>query len=177
QQQRVGIARALAADPGLLLMDEPFGAIDAITRTSLQDQLLELQQRLHKTILFVTHDVDEAFRLADQIVVMQRGRVVQFDDPCALVSRPASDFVRALLDTDDRIRQLSLVRVEAVMRPLPAGFTAGSLPTVSAQATLREALSVLLQPGAAVAAVVAEGCPMGQVSIEDLRAVNCEPEP
>ena len=81
QQQRVGLARALAADPGVLLMDEPFGAIDAITRASLQDQLIELQQRLRKTVLFVTHDVDEALRLADRIAVLRRGELVQYDEP------------------------------------------------------------------------------------------------
>ena len=81
QRQRVGVARALAGDPGVILMDEPFGAIDAITRTELQDSLLELQRRLRKTILFVTHDVDEALRLADKIVILREGQVVQYDTP------------------------------------------------------------------------------------------------
>ena len=82
QQQRVGLARALAADPDVLLMDEPFGAIDAITRNSLQQELLELQHRLQKTILFVTHDVDEALLLADRIAILRQGRLVQYDEPC-----------------------------------------------------------------------------------------------
>lgn len=176
QQQRVGIARALAADPGLLLMDEPFGAIDAITRASLQDQLLELQQRLKKTILFVTHDVDEAFRLADRIVIMRYGQVVQFDDPCGLVSRPSSDFVRELLDTDDRVRQLGLVRAETVMHSLPNGFTPGDHPTVDANASLRDALSVLLRPGVQAVTVMRAGCPVGQLAFDDLRSFDCEPD-
>jgi osmoprotectant transport system ATP-binding protein len=89
QQQRVGIARALAADPDVLLMDEPFGAIDAINRTRLQDELASLQQRLKKTVLFVTHDVDEALRLADAIVVLRGGRVVQYDSRAGCsITRP-----------------------------------------------------------------------------------------
>jgi ABC-type proline/glycine betaine transport system ATPase subunit len=85
QQQRVGVARALAGDPDVILMDEPFGAVDAITRASLQDEMLELQRQLHKTILFVTHDVDEALRLADQIVIMQSGRIVQYAAPLQIL--------------------------------------------------------------------------------------------
>ena len=87
QRQRVGVARALAGDPGVILMDEPFGAIDAITRTELQDSLLELQRRLRKTILFVTHDVDEALRLADKIVILREGQVVQYDTPLQILTR------------------------------------------------------------------------------------------
>src|SRR3712207_4623975 len=111
EQQRVGIARALAADPSIMLMDEPFGAIDAITRARLQDELFALQRKLHKTILFVTHDVDEALRLADKIIVMRDDRIVQFDAPLHILGRPADAFVAKLVDPDDILRQLSLIRV------------------------------------------------------------------
>ena len=109
QRQRVGVARALAGDPGVILMDEPFGAIDAITRTELQDSLLELQRRLRKTILFVTHDVDEALRLADKIVILREGQVVQYDTPLKVLTRSVDDFVRQLVGADDIVRQLGLL--------------------------------------------------------------------
>src|SRR5215218_9828326 len=88
EQQRVGLARALAADPAIMLMDEPFGAIDAITRARLQDELAEIQRKLRKTIIFVTHDVEEALRLADKIIVMRAGAIVQYDTPLGIITRP-----------------------------------------------------------------------------------------
>ena len=98
QQQRVGIARAMAGEPSVLLMDEPFGALDAITRSRLQDDLRVLHERNNTTILFVTHDVDEAFRLGDKVAIMSEGRLVQYDRPAELLQSPASDYVRQLLD-------------------------------------------------------------------------------
>jgi osmoprotectant transport system ATP-binding protein len=115
QQQRVGIARALAADPSILLMDEPFGAIDAITRLSLQDELRRIQRKTKKTILFVTHDVDEAFRLADRIVVMQSGRIVQFDTPYAIITNPVNDFVKKLVGDRDIYRRMNLLKISDIL--------------------------------------------------------------
>jgi osmoprotectant transport system ATP-binding protein len=97
QQQRVGVARALAVDPAVMLMDEPFGAIDAINRSNLQDELLSIHGKHKKTYLFVTHDVNEAFKLGDRVLVMDKGRVKQFDTPRAVINNPADDFVAELL--------------------------------------------------------------------------------
>ncbi|WP_448630417.1 ABC transporter ATP-binding protein [Cellulomonas soli] len=109
QQQRVGVARALAADPGILLMDEPFGAVDPIVRRELQDELRRLQAELGKTIVLVTHDVDEAFRLADEVVILRTGaRVAQVGSPAEILSRPADEFVRAFVGTDRAERNLSV---------------------------------------------------------------------
>src|SRR5215469_10883280 len=106
QQQRVGLARALAADPQVLLMDEPFGALDAITRERMQDELLRIQRGVRKTILFVTHDVEEAFKLGDQIAVLSEGKLVQVGTPVELLAAPANDFVRRLVGSDNILRQL-----------------------------------------------------------------------
>ena len=108
QQQRVGIARALAANPSVLLMDEPFGAIDAITRESLQDELKKLQEKLGSTILFVTHDIREAFKLGHKIIIMDQGQVQQFDTPAQIMKHPANEFVEKFLQTGDYYDQLRL---------------------------------------------------------------------
>ncbi|GAA3798606.1 ABC transporter ATP-binding protein [Cellulomonas soli] len=108
QQQRVGVARALAADPQVLLMDEPFGAVDPIVRRELQDELRRLQAELGKTVVLVTHDVDEAFRLADQVVILRAGaRVAQAGTPAQILAHPADDFVRAFVGADRAERTLS----------------------------------------------------------------------
>ena len=99
QQQRVGLARALVLDPDIMLMDEPFGAIDAITRLSLQNELARLHRELGKTVLFVTHDINEAFKLGDRVMVMNEGRLLQFDEPHEIVRHPADEFVRTLMES------------------------------------------------------------------------------
>jgi len=99
QQQRVGLARALAIDPKIMLMDEPFGAIDSITREKLQDELTAMHRGLGKTFMFVTHDIEEAFKLGDRVIIMNEGKILQFDTPEAIISAPADPFVRSLVDS------------------------------------------------------------------------------
>ena len=149
EQQRVGVARALAADPPIILMDEPFGAIDAINRTRLQDELLQIQTRLHKTILFVTHDVEEAFKLGDRIVVMREGQIAQEGGPLELVTRPADAFVGSLIGAGDMLRRLSLLPVTtATLASLPGDGSSAGLPAIAPTADLRNALGLLLESGA-----------------------------
>jgi osmoprotectant transport system ATP-binding protein len=109
QRQRVGVARALAVDPPVMLMDEPFGAVDPIVRERLQDQFLEVQRRLRKTIIFVTHDVDEALKMADRVAIMNRGGVLeQYASPHELLSNPANDFVHEFVGLDRGLKRLAL---------------------------------------------------------------------
>ena len=115
QQQRVGVARALAADPPVLLMDEPFGAVDPIVRTRLQDELLGLQERVKKTIVFVTHDIDEAIQLGDRVAILNVGGVLeQFGPPEEILRNPANDFVAEFLGTDRGLKRLSLIPIRDV---------------------------------------------------------------
>lgn len=148
QQQRVGLARALAADPALLLMDEPFGALDAITRQRLQGELRTIQQTMHKTILFVTHDVEEAFRLGTQIAVMSEGNLIQTGTPIDLLTRPANDFVNKLVGADNIMRQLEYLPVSTALEHDSASMANANLPRKSSDATLLQALLTLLETNA-----------------------------
>jgi osmoprotectant transport system ATP-binding protein len=113
QQQRVGVARGLVADPNILLMDEPFGAVDPIVRADLQQQLHALQQELGKTIVFVTHDIEEAFLLGDQVVILKKGGVIaQAGTPAEILATPADDFVRSFVGLDKGRRRLRLAEVD-----------------------------------------------------------------
>lgn len=121
QRQRIGVARALAADPPVMLMDEPFGAVDPITRDRLQNEFLRLQERLHKTIVFVTHDIDEAIKMGDQIVILQTGGLIQqIGSPDDILANPANDFVADFVGTDRGLKRLSLMRVGDIVQDYPA---------------------------------------------------------
>ncbi len=133
QQQRVGVARGLAADPPVLLMDEPFGAVDPITRQHLQDELLRLQEELHKTIVFVTHDFDEAVKLGDRIAILQVGsEIVQYDTPEQILAHPASEFVEGFVGHGATLKQLTLTRVGDVELHEAAVAKVGGDPAAAA---------------------------------------------
>jgi osmoprotectant transport system ATP-binding protein len=117
EAQRIGVARALAADPPLLLMDEPFGAVDPLTRQRLQAQFLNIQRQVKKTVILVTHDLDEAIRLADKIAVMQSGILLQYDTPENILARPANKFVHDFVGVDRALKQLSRIEVKQFIRP------------------------------------------------------------
>jgi len=151
QQQRVGLARALATDPAILLMDEPFGALDAITRERMQDELLRIQRDVHKTILFVSHDIEEAFKLGNQIAVLSEGKLIQMGSPVDLLARPANDFVRKLVGSDNVLRQLEYLPVSDALDRQPEAVSSahwGDVPGLSSDATLLQALLKLLETNA-----------------------------
>jgi len=171
QQQRVGLARALAGDPAILLMDEPFGAVDAIERAHLQDELASLHLRLGKTVLFVTHDVEEALRLADTIAVMRDGRVEQSGSPLEILARPATPFVADLVGSHDALRLLAVVRVADALDGAPSCSTSAPAgAAVRSDATLRDALSMMAQTGEASVAVVRDGARVGVIGVDDMLA-------
>ena len=167
QRQRVGVARALAADPPVLLMDEPFGAVDPIVRGRLQDEFLAILTRLKKTVILVTHDIDEAIRMGDVVAIMQDGRLVQYDTPDRLLAAPVNAFVADFVGADRALRRLSLVRAADAAEPGEAhdGFALpGSL-------SVREVLSALLAEARDAATILGEGGkPLGQITLAGIRA-------
>jgi osmoprotectant transport system ATP-binding protein len=188
QRQRVGVARALAADPPLMLMDEPFGAIDPINRERLQKELLRLQQRIRKTIVFVTHDINEAIRLGDRVAVLKKGGVLaQYATPAELLMAPADDFVEDFVGADRALKRLALTRVgELELRSIddglpfalirdeagrPVAWERGGerhpVQTVGGDQSLRDVLSeILLSPLALGAVIDAEGRVQGVLDVE-----------
>ena len=169
QQQRVGVARALAAGPEVLLMDEPFGALDPVIRSGLQDELLRLHAATGTTIVFVTHDVDEALRLATRIVLLDQGRIAQSGTPAELLARPANAHVADFLGGGEAgLRLLGLKRVDSLLRPGEAASTQPAV-SISGDATLRDALALCLGHRVDQLAVIdADGKPLGTLHAADL---------
>jgi osmoprotectant transport system ATP-binding protein len=172
QQQRVGVARALAADPPVMLMDEPFGATDPITRERLQNEFLRLQRELRKTIVFVTHDFEEALKLGDRIAVLaDHSLVVQYDTPARLLAAPANDYVASFIGSTAALKQLSLTTVaELTVVPSPER-TKSPAAIVDSSVSLRDALDVIVkQSGEPVGVLDAAGTFVGLLSFEDICA-------
>ena len=149
QAQRVGVARALAVDPPVLLMDEPFAALDPVNREAIQDEFLRMQQKLRKTILFVSHDIDEAVKMADRIAIFHSGRLVQFAAPDELLAHPADAFVANFVGSDRTLKRLRLIRVRDVMTPTAGAAIDANVPALSPDDDLRRVASLFLEHGAA----------------------------
>ncbi len=156
EQQRIGVARALAADPPILLMDEPFSAVDPVVRHELQNEILRLQSELHKTTVFVTHDIDEALRLGDQVAVFKGGVLQQYDEPARLLSRPANDFVARFIGLGRGYRWLQLM-------------DAAGLPLHDIDRVAADSLSDTGLPDGWAVVVDDVGLPMGWIDAEGLR--------
>ena len=166
QRQRVGVARALAADPPVLLMDEPFGAVDPVTRGRLQEEFVRLQDELGKTVVLVTHDIDEALRLGDRLAVLaQGGRLAQHGTPAEVLARPASGFVAGFVGAGATLKRLGLLPVTVAVE---AGGAAGA-GRVDAGATLAEATEALLRADGSAVAVVDGDRTLGVVTLASIQ--------
>ena len=202
QRQRVGVARALAADPPVLLMDEPFGAVDPVTRARLQNEFLALQQRLRRTVVLVTHDIDEALRLGDRLAVLASGgRLDQVGTPAEVLARPATDFVAGFVGAGRTLRRLDLMTAGDALVPVSdssvsdsavsdsavsgsaasgsavSASTGADGPAVTLQATLAEVLGALLAGDGPAVAVTDDGHMVGRVTLDSLRSALRRPQP
>ena len=156
EQQRVGVARALAADPPILLMDEPFSAVDPVVRHELQNEILRLQSELHKTIVFVTHDIDEALRLGERVAVFKGGSLQQYDEPARLLSRPANEFVARFIGLGRGYRWLQFI-------------DAAGLPVHDIERIAADSLSDTVLPDGWAVVIDDAGAPVGWIDAEGLR--------
>jgi len=180
QQQRVGVARALAADPPVMLMDEPFGATDPITRERLQNEFLRLQAELRKTIIFVTHDFDEAVKLGDRIAVLaDRSHIAQLDTPDRILACPASDYVAGFLGSGTTLKRLSLTQVADVVTMGREALAVADVGlTVRAEDTLRDAVDTMLRTGQDTLVVVdGDGVGRARLDLARLRGLVSGSEP
>jgi osmoprotectant transport system ATP-binding protein len=145
QRQRVGFARALGADPPILLMDEPFGAVDRITRERLQQEFISIQRSLSKTVVFVTHDIDEAVMVGDRICLMRmEGQIAQYDTPEAILTRPANDYVKEFLGRERLVRRMSLTKIDRSTLEHPSIAPGGTQPRVALSSSLIEAFAAAI---------------------------------
>ena len=176
QRQRVGLARALAVDPPLMLMDEPFGALDPITRDRLQLEFLRLHEEVRRTVIFVTHDIDEAIKLGDRIAILREGgHLAQYDTPDRILAHPADEFVERFVGADRGLKRLALRRLEEIeLEPLN-GTPPADAPRAPGSTTLRDALSLMMSVGADPLVVVdSGGTPIGLLSVARVGRVLSE---
>jgi len=162
QQQRIGVARGLAADPEILLMDEPFGAIDPINREQIQDEFLKVQEKLKKTIAFVSHDIHEAIKMGDKIALFSEGRLIQYDTPEMILTQPKNKFVADFVGSDRALKVLGLMRVRDAMNPVPLNIIQGDTLAPAA-------IGFLEEKKRRYGVVVDGGKPVGFVSLKDLK--------
>ncbi|MFE8701351.1 ABC transporter ATP-binding protein [Cytobacillus sp. FJAT-54145] len=172
QQQRIGVIRALAGDPPIILMDEPFSALDPISREQLQDELKLIQKNIHKTIVFVTHDMDEALKIADELIVMKAGSIEQIASPRTLLENPVNDFVRSFIG-EDRVRQTLINKEElqasAIMQPFFDEDSNNLFPTLFYQSSLQKvAHTMLLKEAETIIMVDENGLPKGKIEKNQL---------
>src|SRR5438309_2731897 len=181
ERQRVGLARALAANPPLMLMDEPFGAIDPIVRTRLQDEFLRLQREIRKTVVFVTHDIDEAIKVGDKIAILQEGgRLAQYDSPQEILEHPVDEFVADFVGRDRALKALTLKTLGELVQAMDShgqrsmaihGQPSEGLPRLPADTSLRDALALLVAEHRDELLVTdGNGAPLGVVTREELLA-------
>ena len=166
QRQRIGVARAMAAGQRLMLMDEPFGAVDPIARDRLQDDFLRLHREVPKTVVFVTHDIDEAIKMGQRIAILRDGELVQYDTPDRILAEPANEFVADFVGADRGLKRLRVWELRDLeLDPVPGGAAAG--PTAPEDASLRDALSLMLVEGVDRLTVLdGEGRPKGTIALE-----------
>lgn len=180
QQQRIGLARALAVDPPVMLMDEPFGALDPITRGGIQEEFLKLQDQIKKTVIFVTHDIDEAIKMGDKIAVLREGGVLaQYGTADELLGSPADQYVADFVGADRGLKRLSLRQIGSLLDGRPQQASSPDLPVVAPETTLRVALSVLFASGHGSVAVRDDGGnALGSVTLDQLQqAVTVDAQP
>ncbi|HET7096716.1 MAG TPA: ABC transporter ATP-binding protein [Casimicrobiaceae bacterium] len=178
QAQRIGVARALAADPPVLLMDEPFGALDPVNREVIQAEFLRMQRTLRKTVLFVSHDIDEAVKMADRIAIFRAGRLVQFAAPDTILAHPADDFVASFVGSDRTLKRLRLICVREVMVAGAGAAAAMNGPAVKPDDDLRRVATLFLEHGVGeLPCLGADGRVIGHVTREAVAArLAAEPD-
>jgi osmoprotectant transport system ATP-binding protein len=177
QRQRVGLARAMAADPPLMLMDEPFGAIDPITRERLQNDFLRLHREVRKTVIFVTHDIDEAIKMGDRVCILrQGGKLAQFDTPQAILANPADEFVADFVGADRGLKRLGLMTLADVPLLSEPAANGDRRPEAGPEMTLRDALSLMLTQGSTDLVVRDDGGVRGYLTLEAVSHLLAEDE-